>query len=107
MTRKWDVSRVDSQSYKVLPLGAANPDGGNSVDYVTGGWRSERPIWDEAACKQCLICWIVCPDASVLVEDGKMTGIDYDHCKGCGICANECKFGTISMVLESAAGKEE
>ena len=106
MTRKWDVSRVDSQSYKVLPLGAVNPDSGNSVDYITGGWRSQRPVWDANTCKQCLICWIVCPDASVIVKDGKMTGIDYDHCKGCGICARECKFDTIRMVLESQAEGE-
>lgn len=106
MARKWDVSNVDNQSYKVLPLGACNIDSGNSVDYITGGWRSERPVWDAEACKQCLICWVMCPDSSVLVADGKMTGIDYDHCKGCGICATECKFGTIKMVLESEAGEE-
>jgi Pyruvate/2-oxoacid:ferredoxin oxidoreductase delta subunit len=26
----------------------------------------------------------------VLAKDGKVTGYDYDHCKGCGICAFEC-----------------
>ena len=101
--RKWDVSRVDQQSYKVLPLGGVNPDGGNSVDYITGGWRSERPVWNEEACKHCLLCWVMCPDSSILVQDGKMTGIDYDHCKGCGICVHECKFGTLEMVSEAEA----
>ncbi|MFZ8855432.1 MAG: 4Fe-4S binding protein, partial [Thermofilaceae archaeon] len=26
--------------------------------------------------------------------------IDYDHCKGCGICANECPVKAIAMVEE-------
>ena len=29
--------------------------------------------------------------------------IDLDFCKGCGICANECKFNSITMILESEA----
>ena len=45
----------------------------------------------------------MCPDSSILVQDGKMTGIDYDHCKGCGICVHECKFGTLEMVSEAEA----
>ena len=29
--------------------------------------------------------------------------IDLDFCKGCGICAKACKFGSITMILESEA----
>jgi pyruvate ferredoxin oxidoreductase delta subunit len=25
-----------------------------------------------------------------MVKDGKFDCFDYDHCKGCGICAKEC-----------------
>ena len=35
-------------------------------------------------------------------ENGKMTGIDYDHCKGCGICVHECRFDALKMIPESA-----
>jgi formate dehydrogenase (NADP+) beta subunit len=34
--------------------------------------------------------------------DGKWHYVlDYDHCKGCGICAHECPVGFIAMVDES------
>ncbi|MBI5078757.1 4Fe-4S binding protein [Candidatus Saganbacteria bacterium] len=65
-------------------------EAGTAEKFHTGGWRSERPLWHPDICIQCLICWAVCPDASVFVAEGKMTGFDYDYCKGCGICAHEC-----------------
>jgi pyruvate ferredoxin oxidoreductase delta subunit len=91
----WDCSR--------FPKGACGVDAGNSVLYLTGGWRSERPIWDLDACKHCLLCWVHCPDSSIIVAEGRMAGIDYDHCKGCGVCAVECKFDALRMISESEA----
>ena len=73
---------------------------GTAHEYVTGGWRSKRPIWDENACKNCMMCFLYCPDSSVLVEDEKMKGFDFMHCKGCGICAKVCPFKAIDMVKE-------
>ena len=37
-----------------------------------------------------MLCYFYCPDASIIIEDGKAVGIDLKHCKGCGICAKEC-----------------
>jgi pyruvate ferredoxin oxidoreductase delta subunit len=41
----------------------------------------------------------VCPDDSVKAENGKYE-IDYDYCKGCGICAHECPADAIEMIPE-------
>ena len=97
---KWDISGIDEWASDEYPRGATIPTAGNSTAYVTGGWRSERPVRDEAACTQCLICWIFCPDTSVLVEGEKVVEFDYEHCKGCGICAHECPAKCIAMVPE-------
>lgn len=77
--------------------------GGTSKEYITGGWRSMRPVWDPEACTNCMMCWIVCPDSSIVVADEKMTGIDYDHCKGCGVCVHECRFGALEFIREDEA----
>lgn len=109
---KWDLSKMNEWKCEDFPRGAAIPEAGNSNDYVTGGWRSQRPDRDPEVCTQCLICWIVCPDSSVLVEDEKVVGFDWDHCKGCGVCANECpvnpKCGksAIQMIPEPCELKE-
>jgi pyruvate ferredoxin oxidoreductase delta subunit len=100
---EFDVTKEATWKPSELPIGFVIPDGGNSVKYLTGGWRSQRPIWDKDACKNCMLCWVYCPDASIIAVDKEMTGIDYDHCKGCGVCVNECKFGALKMITESEA----
>jgi pyruvate ferredoxin oxidoreductase delta subunit len=103
---KWDISKISEWKSEDFPRAAVIPESGNSDDYNVGGWRSERPYRDEKVCTQCMLCWIFCPDSSVLVEDAKVVGFDFEHCKGCGICAAECpsnpKFGrkAIEMVPE-------
>lgn len=103
---KWDISRVNQWKADEFPRGAIIPEAGNSKDYNVGGWRSERPVHDDEACIQCMLCFIFCPDSSVTLQEGKVVGFDLEHCKGCGICANECptnpKFGrkAIEMVPE-------
>lgn len=70
----------------------------------TGSWRVERPLWNEKTCINCLFCWQYCPDASIILnKENKMIGIDYHHCKGCGICVEVCptKPNSLVMVLEN------
>ncbi len=91
------------KGWKQLPIGGRIEEAGNSACYETGSWRTFRPVRDESKCTHCLRCWIWCPDSAIKVKDGKIVGIDLDHCKGCGICAEVCppKVHAIEMVEES------
>lgn len=96
----------EGAGWKEIPRGGLILEPGNAVTYETGDWRTFRPVWHEDRCIQCLLCWVYCPDAAIEVRDGKVTGIDYKHCKGCGICATECpdKAHALEMVREEEAG---
>lgn len=59
---------------------------------------SEKLLFEESKrcfncgiCNQCDNCYIFCPDVAV-VRDNSEHGrhINYDYCKGCGICVAEC-----------------
>lgn len=102
---KWDIKNISQWKPEEHPLGATIPVAGNAREYNTGAWRSSRPIRDEEKCTQCLICFMYCPDSSILVENDKLTEFDLKHCKGCGICARECPVDAITMVDEVAGGK--
>ena len=66
----------------------------------TGTWRDSRPVIDESKCTRCLLCWLYCPEDTILRRDDDMVYVDYEYCKGCGICANVCPVGAITMVPE-------
>jgi len=95
------MDKEKAKGWKAIPIGGMILEPGNSERYNTGTWRSFRPVKDETKCTHCLICWAYCPDSSVIVEEGKVVGIDLYHCKGCGICAKECPAKVIKMVEES------
>ena len=63
------------------------------------GWRNARPVLDETKCIGCLNCYLYCPDG-VIFREGSKVGIDYDFCKGCGICSKICKLQAIKMEAE-------
>ena len=67
---------------------------------TNASWRTERPILDQDACINCLLCYLVCPEGTIYKVAGDKLEIDYDFCKGCGICANECPKKAIVMVAE-------
>lgn len=63
------------------------------------GWRNVRPVIDAQKCVGCLNCYLYCPDG-VIYRERSSVAIDYDFCKGCGICRKICKIGAIEMEAE-------
>ena len=88
------------RTWKELPIGVVIPEPGNSVTYKTGNWRALRPVYDKSKCVRCLMCWVHCPEPAIRRLDDDWVEIDYDFCKGCGICANVCPVKAITMVRE-------
>ncbi|MDR1126230.1 MAG: 4Fe-4S binding protein [Deltaproteobacteria bacterium] len=66
---------------------------------TNAGWRTLRPVINAEKCVFCLQCYLLCPDGTLVKDSGKLE-VDYDYCKGCGICARECGFGAITMEPE-------
>jgi len=74
---------------------------GWSRENLTGSWRSLKPVLRPDKCNKCELCWLYCPEACISREGFE---IDYHYCKGCGICAEECKVGAIEMEREGDEG---
>lgn len=70
-----------------------------STEVKTGSWRVRKPIINSSKCVKCLICWVYCPESSIR-WDGNSVSVDYDFCKGCGICYRECPVKAIELVSE-------
>ncbi len=87
-------------TWQELEIGAAVSETGSSREYKTGTWRSLRPVVDKTQCIRCGVCWLYCPDASIVQSEEGHFEANLDYCKGCGICARECPVGCISMVGE-------
>ncbi len=88
------------ETWKELTIGTINLDAGNSVKNLTGTWRSgKKPQFIEEHCIQCFFCWLYCPHFAISVEDGEVTGINYDYCTGCGMCSVECPTKEKSIVM--------
>lgn len=71
----------------------------NSINKYVGDWRVVKPVWNVDICIDCQNCWLYCPDTSIISRDKEMVGIDYNHCKGCGICSEVCPTNPKSLIM--------
>lgn len=119
-----DYAGVVSEGVPVSALGYAPPDWielpfeearisapdihavANSVQVRTGLWRTMRPVIDYDLCNKCWwVCSTLCPDSAITI-DQDTPAIDYDHCKGCMVCAGVCPTHAIAAVPEYLAQRD-
>ncbi len=79
----------------------------NSFSISVADWRIEKPLFNKDHCIDCQFCWIYCPDMSIISHDKKMIGVDYDHCKGCGICVQVCPTTPKALLMFPEQANEE
>ncbi|MBP2143036.1 pyruvate ferredoxin oxidoreductase delta subunit [Methanococcus voltae] len=73
---------------------------GNSINNKTGSWRVFKPILDNDKCIKCENCYIFCPEGCIQPDENGDFKIDYDYCKGCLICEEECPVKAITGIRE-------
>ena len=63
--------------------------------------REAERCFNCGLCNQCDNCHLFCPDMSV-IHDQSAQGrhIDYDYCKGCGLCVVECPRNAMTLEEE-------
>ena len=79
----------------------------STFDEVVGGLEDSTALYEARRCLscgncfQCDNCFGVCPDNAVRkVDEAHGYAFDYDFCKGCGLCVEECPCGAVEMVPE-------
>jgi 2-oxoacid:acceptor oxidoreductase delta subunit (pyruvate/2-ketoisovalerate family) len=80
----------------------------STFDEVLGGLDETNALYEARRCLscgncfECDNCYGMCPDNAVIkLGPGNRFQFNYDYCKGCGICAQECPCGAIAMVPET------
>ena len=99
----WYYSDADASKQPLLNLVRRR----SSFDEIVGGLDADNALLEARRCLSCGNCfncdncYAVCPDNAVIkLGSGKRYKFNYDYCKGCGLCAEECPCGAIDMVRE-------
>jgi 2-oxoacid:acceptor oxidoreductase delta subunit (pyruvate/2-ketoisovalerate family) len=78
-----------------------------TFEEVTQGLDETNALYEARRCMscgncfECDNCYGVCPDNAVIkLGPGQKFRFNYDYCKGCGVCVQECPCGAIKMVPE-------
>ncbi|WP_182141579.1 NAD(P)-binding protein [Schaalia sp. JY-X169] len=78
----------------------------STFDEVVQGLDEESAVFEARRCMSCGNCFGcdncfgVCPDNAITKLKPGEYEFKYDYCKGCGLCAEECPCGAISMIPE-------
>ena len=79
----------------------------STFEEVQGGLDETNALYEARRCLscgncfECDNCYGVCPDNAVIkLGPGQRFRFNYDYCKGCSVCAQECPCGAIAMVPE-------
>ena len=99
----WYYTDADQSQQPYLNLARRR----QSFDEVVGGLDEETALLEArrclscGTCFECDNCYGVCPDNAIIkLGPGQHYKIDYDFCKGCGLCVEECPSGAIDMEKE-------
>ena len=94
------VKRETEVGWKDIEVGSIVTERGSAAQYQTGGWRSQKPTFDNSKCNKCGLCYIFCPDCAIEQQENGFYMPNLFYCKGCGICAKECPRDVITMIEE-------
>jgi Pyruvate/2-oxoacid:ferredoxin oxidoreductase delta subunit len=94
-----------------FPHGARNksPDSLDPEESITtfrevAKGLAAAPMADEVSrcfkcgtCTECDLCFLLCPDISIIKDEKERYRVKTDYCKGCSICASTCPRHVIEM----------
>jgi len=99
----WYYTDAERSKQSVLALARRRA----TFEEMVGGLDADHALLEARRCLscgncfECDNCYAVCPDNAVIkLGAGDRFAINYDYCKGCGLCAEECPCGAIDMVKE-------
>ena len=87
-------------NWNEIDVGGTILRGGSSQDVNTGDWRVMIPSFIPEKCNHCMLCFPVCADSAIPVENEKRLDFDLKHCKGCGVCFKVCPLKAITWEKE-------
>lgn len=97
---KVDIERVQKEYSEKMMFGVIVYILGSSVINKIGFWRVFMFEFNCDKCICCYFCYIYCLELVIYFDEEGYLVFDYDYCKGCGICVNECFVDVIVMVRE-------
>jgi pyruvate ferredoxin oxidoreductase gamma subunit len=98
--RETPAKTAAAYGYLQAPIGGTIINPGNTIlKDLTASRQGFIPVFDRAACVDCGLCDLVCPDFCLVWEEEteacgrtfiRLRGIDYRYCKGCLKCIDAC-----------------